>query len=339
MGLTLEDIAKQAGVSRSTVSRVVNDQPNVKENVRKRVQKVIQATGYHPNAAARMLVSQRSWTIGLVIPRTVNYFFRDPFFNYLTEGIAQACNQNNYTLAFFLIGNKEDEEKTFPRVSRRGLMDGIILQSGQLGDPLFDRLVASNIPLVIAGRPLNAQGVSYIDVDNVASAITAVNHMISLGYQRIGAISGPFNNIVTQDRRDGYLKALAEANLPIEEGLISEGDYTEQGGYHAMQRLLLQNPRAVFAFSDVMAVGGIRAVRDAGLRVPEDVAFIGFDDLPMDSIQSYQLTTIRQPVIQFGMKAVEMLIDLVQNGEKPARRLIMGTELIIRSTCGASLKK
>lgn len=218
-------------------------------------------------------------------------------------------------------------------------MDGIILQSGQLGDPLFDRLVASNIPLVIAGRPLNAQGVSYIDVDNVASAITAVNHMIGLGYQRIGAISGPFNNIVTQDRRDGYIKALAEANLPIEEGLISEGDYTEQGGYHAMQRLLSQNPRAVFAFSDVMAVGAIRAVRDAGLRVPEDVAFIGFDDLPMDSIQSYQLTTIRQPVIQFGMKAVEMLIDLVQNGEKPARRLIMGTELIIRSTCGASLKK
>jgi len=338
-GLTLEDIAEQAGVSRSTVSRVVNEQPNVRESVRRRVLKVIQNTGYHPNAAARTLASQRSWTIGLVVPRSVSSFFTDPYFPHLTQGIAQACNNYNYTLALFLIGTKEDEEKTFPRVSRKGLLDGIILQSGQMGDPLFDRLVNTNMPLVIAGRPYHTNGVSYIDVDNVHSAYTAVRHLISLKYKRIGMITGQAKSIVTVDRRDGYLKALAEAGYPTDDRLIEEGDFTETSGYLAMQRLLPTKPDAVFALSDIMAIGAIHAVKDAGLRVPEDIAFVGFDDLPMAAIASYGLSTIRQPVIQFGSKAVEMLIDLIEHGVKPARRMIMDTELVVRETCGASRRR
>ncbi len=338
-GLTLEDIAEQAGVSRSTVSRVVNEQPNVRDSVRKRVQKVIHSTGYHPNAAARTLASQRSWMIGLVVPRSVSAFFTDPYFPHLTQGIAQACNLNNYTLALFLIGTKEDEEKTFPRVSRKGLLDGIILQSGQMGDPLFDRLVNVNIPLVIAGRPYHTNGVSFIDVDNVHSAYTAVNHLVQLKYKRIGMITGQAKSIVSVDRREGYHKALVDAGYPIDETLIAEGDFTEMSGYQAMLRLLPAKPDAVFALSDIMAIGAIHAVRDAGLHVPDDVAFVGFDDLPMAAIASYGLTTVRQPVVQFGIKSVEMLIDLIEHGVKPARRLIMDTELVIRDTCGASRRR
>lgn len=337
--LTLEDIARQAGVSRSTVSRVVNDHPNVRDDVRMRVWEVIKRTGYHPHAAARTLASQRSWMIGLVLPRSVSSFFTDPYFPHLTQGIAQACNQYNYTLSLFLVSSKEDEEKIFPRVSRRGLLDGILVQSGQIGDRLIDRLVASNIPLVIAGRPFHTSGVSYIDVDNVKAAYNAVTHLIQLGYRRIGTIAGPANTTVGLDRREGYLTALAEHGWDVDETLIVEGDFTEASGYQAMQHLLPARPDAIFAASDIMAVGAMRAARDAGLRIPDDVAFVGFDDLPTTTLFDCPLTTIRQPVVEFGIKAVETLLDLIVNGTKPARRIIMETELIVRSSCGAARRK
>jgi LacI family transcriptional regulator len=334
-GLTLEDIAKQVGVSRSTVSRVVNGHPNVREDVRKRVLEVIRQTGYHPNAAARTLASQRSWMIGLVLPRTVNAFFADPYFPHLTQGIAQACNQSDYTLGLFLVGTKEDEEKIFPRVSRRGFLDGVLVQTGQIGDQLIDRLVNSNMPLVIVGRPFHADGVSYIDVDNSDAAYNAVSHLVRLGHQRIGTITGPANNTTGIDRQEGYVRALTERHRVVDESLVAEGDFSETSGYYAMQRLLPAKPDAVFAASDMMAIGAMRAVRDAGLAVPDDIAFVGFDDLPIASLSDPPLTTIRQQVHRFGMTAVEVLTDLIENGVTPPRRNIMVTDLVIRESCGA----
>ncbi|MHB0875541.1 MAG: LacI family DNA-binding transcriptional regulator [Anaerolineae bacterium] len=337
--LTLEDIAKQAGVSRSTVSRVVNGQPNVREHVRKHVLEVIQSTGYHPNVAARTLASQRAWMIGLVLPRSVGSFFTDPYFPRLLQGVAQACNQCNFTLGLFLVSTKEDEEKIFPRVSRKGLLDGILVQSGQIGDRLIDRLVGSSMPLLIVGRPLVPDGVSYIDVDNVAAAADAVTHLIRLGYRRIATIAGPANSTVSIDRKEGYLRALREHGRTAEEALIAEGDFTEAGGYDAARKLLAAKPDAVFAASDMMAIGGMRAAREGGLSVPGDVAFVGFDDLPLAAVSRPQLTTVRQPIYEFGLKAVEVLIDLIENGVSPARRVIMDTELVVRASCGTSLAR
>jgi len=337
--LTLEDVAKQAGVSRSTVSRVINDHPNVRADVRKRVQKVIENTGYHPNAAARTLASARSWMMGLVLPRSVSSFFTDPYFPRLTQGIAQACNQYNYVLSLFLVSTKDDEEKIFPRVSRKGLLDGIIVQSGQVGDQLIERLVNSNIPLVIAGRPSHTEDVSYIDVDNVNAAYIAVSHLIRLGYKRIATITGINNSTVTIDRKEGYLKALTERDRIVDPSLIVEGDFTEASGYYAMRQLLPSKPDAVFAASDSMAIGAMRAIREADLCIPDDIALVGFDDLPLAPLPDPQLTTVRQPVYQFGFQAVEILIDLIENGLKPARRIIMDTELVIRDSCGASRRK
>jgi LacI family transcriptional regulator len=336
--LTLEDIAKQAGVSRSTASRVVNNDPNVSDRVRMKVQDVILTTGYHPHAAARSLASHRSWMIGLVLPRTVSTFFTDPYFPRLTQGVAQACNQHNYTLALFLLDTKEDEKRIFPLISRRGQLDGILLQTAPIEDILIDKLVSSDFPVVIAGRPFKAKGISYIDVDNINAAHNAVCHLIQLGYKRIGTITGWMNSTVGIDRKEGYLKAITEQGWQVQEKLIVEGDFTENGGYLAMQQLLPLKPDAVFAASDTMAIGAIRAVRYAGLSVPEDIAFVGFDDLPIASLSDFKLTTVRQPIIQFGAKAVDTLIDLIENGIKPSRRIIMDTELIIRDSCGASLK-
>ncbi|MCX7976957.1 MAG: LacI family transcriptional regulator [Bellilinea sp.] len=333
--LTLEDIARQAGVSRSTVSRVLNDHPNVREEVRQRVLEVIRRTGFHPNAAARTLASQRSLMLGLVLPRSVSSFFSDPYFPRLTQGVAQACNQFNYSLALFLVGSAEDEAKIYPRISRRGMLDGVLLQSGQIGDQLMERLLASNIPLVVIGRPFHADGVSFVDVDNVNAAYNAVSHLIRLGYQRIATIAGTGNSTASIDRKEGYTRALVERGRKIDPALIAEGDYTEAGGYYAMQALLPARPDAVFAASDAMALGGMRAIRDAGLRIPEDVAMVGFDDLPMAASAMPPLTTVRQPIAPLGFKAVEVLLDLIENGVQPPRRIIMDTELVIRDSCGA----
>ena len=333
---TLEDIAKLAGVSRSTVSRVVNEQPSVRDHVRERVLEVIKQTGYHPNAAARALASQRSWTLGLILPHSVSFLFSDPYYAQLTRGIAQACNQYDYTLALFLVGTEEDEEKIYSRVSRTGLLDGVIVQSGHRGDQwIIGRFVDAHTPLVVVGRPFRSDNVSYIDVDNINASYNAVNHLIRLGRKRVGTIAGPANSTVGIDRKEGYLKALVERGYEVDESLVTEGDFTESGGYYAMQRLLPARPDAVFVASDLMAIGAMRAVREVGLRIPDDIAFVGFDDLPVATFSDVHLTTVRQPVVQFGAKAVEVLIDLIENGIDPPRHILMETELVVRGSCGA----
>jgi LacI family transcriptional regulator len=201
---------------------------------------------------------------------------------------------------------------------------------------LIERLANSNIPLVIAGRPFHSNDVSYIDVDNINAAYNATSHLILLGYKRIGMIAGPINTTVGLDRREGYMKAFVERGRNFDESLFIEGDFTEESGYYAMKRMLGVKPDAVFAASDIMAIGAMRAAREAGLSVPDDIAFVGFDDLPIATLLKPRLTTVRQPVHQFGIKAVEILIDLIENGVTPTRRIILDTELIVRESCGSS---
>jgi LacI family transcriptional regulator len=337
--LTLEDVAKLAGVHRSTVSRVINDSPNVSPEVRKRIMKLIQSTGYQPNAAARSLASQRSSMIGLVLPRSVSSFFTDPFFPHLTQGIAFGCNNSNLTLSLFLAGNHEDEEKILPRISRRGFLDGILIQAGRPDELLIDHLTKSNIPVVIIGRPFNADGLSFIDIDNVNAGMKATQHLLGLGYQKIATITGNPESTVTVDRLAGYKKVLETANKEINPNLIAEGDFSEISGYLAMKHLLDYKPDAVFCQSDIMAAGAMRAIQEAGKSVPEDIAIVGFDDIPVARQLKVQLTTIKQPINRFGMKAVELLMDLIENGNKPARRIILDTELIVRDSCGANIKR
>ena len=336
--LKLEDIAKLAGVSRSTVSRVVNASPNVDAATRKRVEKIIQTTGYHPNAAARSLASQRTNMIGLVIPRTTSAFFTDPYFPQLTQGVAFACNSHHMTLSLFLVGNQEDENEITPRLLRRGMLDGILVQSGNSDDMLFRRLISSQIPLLVLGRPPEEKSVNYIDVDNISAAKRATAHLISIGYQRIGTITGAIYSTTSVDRQTGFIQAMAEAGRQIDPTLIAEGDFSENSGYVAMKKLLPFRPDAIFAQSDVMAIGAMRAAQEAGLEIPGDVAFVGFDDLPIASTLPIKLTTVHQPITHFGIKAVDLLLDMIEKGTKPARRMILDTELIIRDTCGANLR-
>jgi len=336
--LTLDDIAKLAGVSRSTVSRVVNDHPNVSDSARKRVLQIIENTGFHPNPAARALASHRTRMIGLVLPRSVSSFCSDPYYPRLTQGIAKASNKYDYTLGLFLINTKEDEDQIYPRISRKGLLDGILLQSSQYSDQLAIRLMNTNMPVLVAGRPFHTTNISYIDIDNISAAQKAVCHLIELGRRHIGTITGPMDSTVSIDRKEGYLRALIECGLEVDLELIQEGNFTEASGYETMQRLMPSKPDAIFGASDIMTIGAMRAVRDAGLHIPEDIAFVGFDDLPLATTPQPPLTTIHQPIFQFGFKAVEVLIDLIENGIHPPRRIILDTELVVRESSGAHVQ-
>lgn len=332
--LKLEDIAKLAGVSRSTVSRVVNKSPHVGSETRKRVEDIIQSTGYHPNAAAKSLASQRTNMIALVIPRTTSAFFTDPYFPRLTQGVAFACNNHHLTLSLFLVGNQDDENEITPRLMRHGMLDGILFQSGNSDDKLFRRIITSQIPLLVLGRPFVEKSISFIDVDNVRAAKQATNHLINLGYKRIGMITGTIQSTSSIDRTIGFKQAIQEAGRQIDPSLISEGHFTEISGYEAMKKLLPLKPDAVFAQSDVMAIGAMRAANEIGMEVPKDIAFVGFDDLPVATSGPQKLTTIHQPITQLGIKAVNMLKDMIENGTKPSKRLILDTELVVRDTCG-----
>lgn len=335
VSLTLEDIAQKAGVSRSTVSRVINNKPNVRPRVRQRVLNIIQETGYQPHAAARSLASHRSRLIGLVIPRSVHTVFTDPYFPRLTLGIAQACNQYDYTLSLFLLHTQDEEQKLYPRVARKGLLDGVIVQVGQMGDDFVCKLAQADIPFVVAGRPVNVPEVSYVDVDNVAGSYNAVSHLIHLGYVRIATITGPLNTTTALDRFQGYRNAMSRRGLAVNDHLVAEGDFTETGAYYAAQRLIEHQPDAIFVASDAMALGALRALREANLAVPADIAIVSFDDLPPAVTADPPLTTVRQPIRRMGLKLVETLLDIIENGYLPPRRIVFDTELVIRGSCGS----
>jgi LacI family transcriptional regulator len=334
--LTIRQIAKLAGVSRSTVSRVLNEHPNVSPEAREQVLQVVAETGFHPDPIARSLSSRRADIIGLVIPLAIHSLFEDPFFPRLMQGISQGCNSNDYTLTLFLFHSLEEETKLYARISRRQLLDGVIVTATRGDDPLIPQLLANQVPFVMHGRHEDPR-VSFVEVDNVTGAHMAVTHLVRLGRRRIALISGPSASLAAEDRTRGYLNALQERRIPADESLIAHGDFTETSSFEAMQRLLPYEPDAVFAASDSMALGAMRALRVAGKRVPEEVAVIGFDDMPQAATADPPLTTIRQSIQRAGVLAVEMLIDILENGAEPPRRVILPTELVIRDSCGSRL--
>ncbi len=335
--LTLEEIAELAGVSRATVSRVVNHHPNVREEVRQRVQAVIEQTGYQPNQAARSLASKRSNIIGLFTPLVgASDLFIDPYYPKLISGISRQCNQMDYVLTLFVLENRPEEYAKFKRAVSTGLIDGLILTASTKSDPYVPVLKKYNMPFVMVGHAPEDADVSFVDVDNVAGAYMATSHLIRTGYKRIGFIAPELNTAVGQDRLNGYHKALQERHIPIDPELTAEANFTFVGGVNAMRQLLPHQPDAVFAGSDSMALGALQAIQEAGLNVPQDIALVGFDDFPIASTSNPPLTTIRQHVEQVGSIAVRKLVDMIGTGGVTTQNgTILPVELIVRRSCGA----
>lgn len=332
MPLTLEDIAQMSGVSRSTVSRVLNGEPNVNDLTRRKVQEVIERINFQPNLAARGLAVGRTRVLGLVIPNAVGTIFSDPYFPLLVQGVSNACNARDYSVMLWL-AEPEYERRTISQILYSGLVDGFIIASMLTDDPLVERLVESNRPFTAVGRHPTNESVNYVDVDNRSGAFQAVAYLLRTGRRRVATITGPQNMIAGQDRFQGYLDALRERGIATSLELVAEGDFSDQGGYLAMKRLLPQRPEAVFIASDAMAFAAMRAIKEAGMRVPEDIAIVGFDDIPAAALSNPPLTTVRQPILRSGQVVAETLIDLIEHPDTQIRRVLLPTELVIRSTC------
>lgn len=338
MASTLEEVAKLAGVSRSTVSRVINDSPHVHSETREKVWEAIEASGYQPHAAARSLVTNRTQIISVIIPEAVTTLFSDPFFPLVLRGATEACNSHRYHLMLSLFTDPDERQEMYRRVLHSGYVDGVIVASSPRGDPLIPRLQEDRIPFVSIGRRSD-ETIHYVDVDNVGGARVATEHLIRVGHRRIATITGPLDTAAGQDRLTGYQKALEARRIPVQDELVLEGDFTEASGRAAAQQLLSLSPSAIFAASDMMALGALKTARDAGLQVPQDVALVGFDDVPAASVIEPALTTVRQPIERLGSIAVEVLLSVLeseQDDASPIHRVVLPTELVVRASCGST---
>lgn len=335
--LTLEQIAVLAQSSRATVSRVLNNYPHVRPDLRERVLRVMQEQGYAPHAAARSLARRRTNVLGLIMPRRAEVNLADPFFGLMIQGMIEASARSGYFVTLSKV--TVDMEQDFPRRVLHGQQfDGVLTFAVDIDDPLLPSLTQRKTPLVVWGSHPRFADLTWVDAQQQEGAHCAARHLIDLGHRRIATITGLLHDVAALERRDGYTQALGEAGLPMVPELIVEGDWTPQRGYTAMQHLLglAQRPSAVFVANDMMALGAIRAINEAGLTVPHDVALVSFDDLPVAMFANPPLTTIRTPFADAGAVAVKLLIEQIEQRNTAITHVRLPTKLVIRESCGAS---
>jgi DNA-binding LacI/PurR family transcriptional regulator len=327
---TLEQVALRANVSRATASRVVNGDPRVGGSVRVAVERAVRDLHYVPNRAARSLVTRRSDSIAVVIPEPTTQLFGDPFFPRVLRGISEALDEEGMQLVLLMPQGRSDEVRV-ERYLEAGHVDGVVLISLHGADPLPGGLRRHGVPLVVGGRPPE-EGFTFVDVDNRGGAANAVGHLLATGRRRIATIAGPQDMAVGADRLAGYRDRLALAGH--DGSLVEIADFTHDGGRTAMERLLSRDPKldAVFAASDLMAIGALAALATAGRSVPEDVAIVGFDDAPMAATAAPPLTSIRQPIEEMGREMGQLLLNEIRQPGAASRQVILGTQLIVRGS-------
>lgn len=331
MAKNIDDLAELSGVSRATVSRVLNG-GSVSEKTRRRVEAVLGETNYRPNLAARSLASGRSNVVGVVMHIDPHLLFQDPYFGSLMQGMSTALADRSAGMMLWL-GNRSKEE-TLGTILSMGILEGVVVTANGLDDPLVDGLLASSLPTVLVGHRKADRSASYVDVDNVHAADAMTAHLISIGRRRIGYITGAPRNVAAVDRLAGYRRAMQRAGLATDD-LVVEGDFNAASGVTCAARLLDTGVDAIFAANDSTALGALETIRGRGLRVPEDVALAGFDDLEFAVQLDPPLTTVRQGVRQQGEEAVSNLFQLIEDPTGSPRRVLLPTELVIRqSTVG-----
>lgn len=333
--VTLKHIAEELGISAMTVSRAINNRSNVDEKTRERVLKKAKSMGYTPNHIAKSLVSNKTSTIGVVVPEIAHSFFAQAI-----QGMEKITFRDDYRIILTHSAEKEEREKYALETLRAQRVDGILISSAEkvTDYELYKSIVRSGIKLVFFDRCVQDIGASCIQVDDRDGSKKITRHLIEHGYKRIAHLCGPLSVLIGRERLEGYKQALRDNNLAVDENLIIESGFREKGGYEAMKRLLETDkkdlPDAVFAVNDPSAFGAMDAIKDHGLSVPDDIAIVGFSDDIRAGLMKCPLTTVRQPAYEIGKTAADKLIRLIENEDEPVENIEVKTELVIRASCG-----
>ncbi|MBN2148173.1 MAG: LacI family DNA-binding transcriptional regulator [Anaerolineales bacterium] len=335
---TAAEVAELAGVSRTTVSFVLNDVPGMRisEETRQRVFNAARKLNYHPDSTARRMVSGQTNMIGFVLRQSPGQAFSDHFLPQVLHGMSQVVSAQDFHLLFEVIP-PEDQSGVYMKLINERHVDGIILSGPRSDDTELRRVYEQGANIVLIGQ-MPGEKIPYVDVNNIGGAITATQHLISLGHTRIGVITNaPQAYTASADRLTGYRHALEKAGMPYDSSLVRYGNFTVDSGYDAMRDLLSKGhrPTAVFVASDTVALGALQAIQQSGLRVPEDIALCGFDDIPLARFIDPPMTTIQLPAFGLGWAAAELLIRMISREEIKNPYVILGTELVIRNSCGA----
>ncbi len=336
LAATIYDVAKKAGVGIGTVSRAINNSPQINPNTKERILSVARELDYQPHALAQSLARKKTFTIASVVPFFTNYFFIE-----LLRSVQHALSQSNYDLILYSVDRMDRSDTTLERVLSERRSDGILIISIGLNDAYAAKLIAANIPVVLIDH-MHFQ-IDSIAIANREGAYSATEHLIRIGHERIGMIDGHLSSYPAVLRLEGFKKAMLENNLVFDDRYLvicdakaGEHGFNEAAGYMAMKRLIAQNetlPTALFVASDVQALGVMRAAKEAGLRIPEDVALVGFDDIEFAKFVG--LTTMRQPIALMGQMAVDRLMARIHGEQNGDFHHKLKAELIIRETCGS----
>lgn len=337
---TLEQVARYAGVSRATVSRVVNGQTTVDPAIRACVEQAVHDLNYVPNQAARALMTRRTGTVTLVAVETDTRFFGDPFFAQIVRGVSRELAGSTVRLTLSMT-ETDQEVSALSKYLSAGHTDGVLLISEHGRHRIAEQLTDAGIPVVVGGRPFDPRTeIAYIDHDNVGGAQLATKYLQSLGRKRIGTVAGPQDMSAGVDRLDGFRTALGRM---FRKSLVEYGDFTTASGERATERLLAGRlePDALFVASDLMALGALRAIRASGRRVPDDIAVVGYDDIALAQIAEPSLTTVRQRTKRQGRLMARRLLEILghpTDGLLPevnapdGRGIILDVELIQRDS-------
>lgn len=337
MAVTIKDVARLAGVDPSTVSRVIADNPRISAKTKEKVLKVMEELDFHPNAIARSLANRSTKTIGVIMPHSTEQVFVNPFFTEVMRGIGVSALKRGYNVLFSTGSNSEEEYKATNRLVNEKRVDGLILLTSRLGDLTIESLRKKHFPFVVVGKPSSMEDVNWVDNDNQEAGFKAAEYLIKLGHKRIGFIGGEFTYVFMGERFKGYKRALDSYGLKFGKELLSLGEFVEEGGYSAMKKLLAQGnrPTAIVAADDLMAFGAMRAIKEEGLVIPDDISVIGFNDTPLASYVDPPLSSMGIFVYDLGYNAGEILINQLQESDGHKKHIVIPASLSIRRSTGS----
>ena len=332
--MNIADIAKEAGVSVMTVSRVLSAKGSVAKNTEKRVRDIIKKLDYHPNLLARSLSSKRSMNIGVTIP-IMEHVLLDNYITQVLGGITDIAQQADYRITLIPFDPYGKELSEFVKWARSKIFDGLVLVKTITEDKRIEKLAECGFPFVLLNHKMRRKNVSFVDSRNVTGAKMAVDYLYQKGHRKIAFVAGNLEESNARDRLRGFREAVDSHGLHIHEEWIIPGWFDQHAAYIESQQLFDSDifPSAVFCADDYMAIGVIQRIHEMGLRIPDDVAVIGFDDIEPAAYINPSLTTIRQPLLEMGKESTRILLDLINGKQKPPVHKFLEVDLVERETC------